>query len=176
MGKKFDIALSFAMENVALVEKVYRYLKAENIAVFFAPSSEAQVFLSGKNQSEVFYRVFGMDAKYVALFVSKDYIIKRIPMEEAHIAFAKHAYDNSVIPVYLDDTMLPTQLFDPQETNYFKSDDPAVIASHLVSKIKNHGVNETLTASEMPRQSMHISGNKAETQIFIQTINGGLNL
>lgn len=71
MEKQFEIALSYATEDQNLVEKVYHYLKAEQVNVFFAPSKEGQVFLSGKNQREAFYSIFGKNARYVALFVSK---------------------------------------------------------------------------------------------------------
>ena len=59
MDYKYDIALSFATEDQKLVEKVYHYLRAENLNVFFAPSQEGQKVLSGKNQREVFYSIFG---------------------------------------------------------------------------------------------------------------------
>lgn len=83
MDKKYSIALSFATENQELVEKVYYYLKAEGIPTFFAPARECQMDISGKNQSEIFYEIFGLRAEYVALFVSNSYVNKRVPMEEA---------------------------------------------------------------------------------------------
>ena len=75
MNYQYEIALSFATEEQDLVEKVYRYLKAENVHVFFAPSSEGQIALSGKNQREAFYSIFGLNAQYVALFVSNENVI-----------------------------------------------------------------------------------------------------
>lgn len=77
MNYQYKIALSFASENEKLVEKVYHYLKSKQIKVFFAPSPEGQIFLSGKNQREAFYDVFGNKSEYVALFVSKYYITKQ---------------------------------------------------------------------------------------------------
>lgn len=72
MKCQFDIALSFATENQPLVDTVYHYLKVRGFRVFFAPSPEGQVFISGKNQREVFYQIFGWEAAYAALFVTKD--------------------------------------------------------------------------------------------------------
>ena len=63
--------------------KVYHYLEAKSLRVFFAPSPEGQVFISGKNQREVFYQIFGWEAEYAALFATKDYVCKRVPMKEA---------------------------------------------------------------------------------------------
>ena len=93
----------------------------------------------------------------MALFVSQNYIMRQVPMEEAGIAFAKHGADGHVIPVYLDGTGLPKDMLDPQSTNYFEASDPAVIASHLAAK-------------------MNINGNTANKQIFIQTMEGSIEL
>lgn len=54
MDYKYDIALSFATEDQKLVEKVYHYLRAENLNVFFAPSQEGQKVLSGKKSAGSF--------------------------------------------------------------------------------------------------------------------------
>lgn len=177
MNCHYEVALSFATENQKLVEKVYHYLKAENIKVFFAPSSEGQILLSGKNQREVFYNIFGLNAEYVALFVSAHYVAREIPMEEARIAFAKHGDDGSVIPIYLDETELPIDLFDPKHTNYFKSNNPAVIADHLASKIKSGGSKtQTVSQYENAGNIMNVKGNTAQKQIFIQTMEGNVEL
>lgn len=54
MKYDYKIALSYATENEEIASKVYHYLKAEGISVFFAPAPECQIVLSGKNQREVF--------------------------------------------------------------------------------------------------------------------------
>lgn len=177
MSFKFKIALSFATEDQELVEKVYHYLKAENINVFFAPSKEGQVFLSGKNQREVFYNIFGMDSEFVALFVSKNYVSREVPMEEANIAFAKHEEDGSVIPIYIDGTPLPADLLNPKSMNYYRACNPAVIAAHLAKKImaKNH--HEQLNdIVQKDKNVMNIKGNKADKQVFINNVEGNINI
>lgn len=77
MEYRYDIALSYATENKDIADMVYHYLKAENIHAFFAESPEAQTVLSGQNQREIFYRIFGVEAEYAALFVTKDYVAKK---------------------------------------------------------------------------------------------------
>lgn len=177
MEYSYKIALSFAMEDKEIVEKVYHYLKAEGLSVFYAPASECQMVLSGKNQREIFYEIFGLKAEYVALFVSQSYIVRKVPMEEASIAIAKHSENASVIPIYLDGTALPENLFNPQDTNYFRSDNPAEIANHLAAKIKaKNDVNPKPLKQSHTNGIMNIKGNKAENQIFIQTINGSIEL
>ena len=175
MENHYEIALSFAMEDYNLVEKVYHYLKAESIDVFFSPSQESQVVLSGKNQREIFYSIFGMNTDFVALFVTESYIAKDVTMEEAGIAFAKHGCNGTVIPVYLDDAELPTDMFDPKNMNYFRSNNPAAIANHLASKVKSYTKKKT----NKPLQTnpkIQISGNDVKNQIFIESLEGNLNL
>lgn len=136
MNYKYKIALSFAMPEQEIVETVYHYLKSKGITVFFAPTAEAQVELSGRNQREVFFDVFSNQSEYVALFVSQNYIKRKVTIEEAKIAIATHNWDGKVIPIYLDKTPLPESLFDPNKVNYFSSNDPAEIAIHLARKIE----------------------------------------
>ena len=175
MNYKYKIALSFASENEKLVEKVYHYLKSKQIKVFFAPSPEGQIFLSGKNQREAFYDVFGNKSEYVALFVSKYYITKEIPIEEASIAFAEHADNSSVIPIYLDGAALPSDLFDPKSTNYFKSNNPAQIAKHLSEKIKlSNNFRQNIDDYEKEVNIMNIENNKGHNQTFINKMNGNI--
>lgn len=178
MKYSYDIALSFATENQVLVEKVYHYLKAEELKVFFAPSSECQKILSGRNQREVFYEIFGRKARYVALFVSEFYIRREVPMEEASVAFAKHAEGGSVIPVYLDGATLPTALFNPKSQNYFKSNNAAEIAVHLAEKVKLNKIENEKNPGKFVEQkgSMTISGNKAKKQVFINELRGTIEL
>ncbi len=137
MNKLFDIAISFATENEELAKTVYHYLKAEGLSVFFAPAPECQSILSGENQREIFYRIFGMKSRYVVLLVSEFYVRKEVPMEEVRIAFSKHGRDASVIPVYIDGTPLPKELLDDKKQNYFSSNNAAEIADHVASKVSN---------------------------------------
>lgn len=173
MGKVFDIALSFATEDQVLVENVYHYMKAEGFSVFFAPSPEGQALLSGKNQREIFYQIFGLMSKHVALFVSKDYVSKQVPMEEARIALAKHSDIGGVIPIYLDSASLPPDMLDPQKVNYYRSSSAANIAAHLSAKLRDDAPHPSCNTA--PSGEMHISGNVAKKQFFIQNVDGGIN-
>ncbi len=179
MEHQFDIALSFATENQPLVADVYQYLKAEGYKVFFAPSPEGQAFISGKNQRQIFYQIFGWEAEYVALFVTKDYISKKVPMEEASIALTKRAGSNTVIPIYLDGCKLPAELFDPKQYNYYSSDNAVDIAVHLADRCRPAAPTSPLPPQQAEQQSageMRISGNVAKKQVFIHTHHGTINL
>lgn len=172
MEKLFDVAISFAMENEELADTVYHYLKAEGLSVFYAPAPECQSILSGENQREVFYRIFGLESRYVLLIVSKFYVTKQVPMEEARIAFSKHGGDASVIAIYLDGTELPREILDAKKQNYYSSDNAAEIASHIASKISKSDKREERKAGSCLGGIMKNEKNKAGTQIFIQNYNG----
>lgn len=173
MDFKFDIALSYVSGengNEELVKKVYYYLKAEKIHTFFAASEEGQRILSGRNQRDVFYEIFGIQSRFVALFVSDEYLKREVTMEEANIAIAKHLHNATVIPIYLDESYLPEKLFDPRQTNYYRSSNPAQIAAYLAYKITQIKKEEQQQnhCETKGRGTMNISGNCAQNQIFIQ--------
>lgn len=181
MKFKYDIALSFATENQEFVNKVYHYLRQEGMNVFFAPAPECQIILSGQNQREIFFNIFGNQSRYVALFVSKDYVIKDVPMEEAGIAFAKHSLNGTVVPIYLDGTKLPESLLDPKQINYFVSNSAPTIAVHLAEKIKvakESDQGEKLNKRKVDRRGgnvFNVIGNVGKNQIFIQEMKGNIN-
>lgn len=175
MNYKYNIALSYESQQEKLVEKVYHYLKAEKLSVFFAPSPECQIYLSGRNQREAFYDIFGKKAEYVALFVSSTYLAAVVPMEEAHIAYATHIPDK-IIPIYLEDAELPQELLNPKEINYFKANDPAVIANHIAKRVWEDMETDTNTLeSDKSKTQFIIEGNIAEKQVFVQSL-GSINL
>lgn len=176
MQHQFDIALSFATENQPLVTTVYHYLRAKGLRVFFAPSPEGQVFISGKNQREVFYQIFGWEAAYAALFVTRDYVCKKVPMEEACIALTERKGTGTVIPIYLDGTPLPSEVFDPKQENYFASDNPVAIASHLSARCRQPNPPQSAQTGPQASGGMYVSGNIAEKQVFIQKFIGNLDL
>ncbi len=172
MGKLFDVAISFAMENEELANTLYHYLKAEGLSVFYAPAPECQSLLSGENQREIFYRIFGLESRYVILLVSKFYVLKQVPMEEARIAFLKHGGDASVIPVYLDGTELPRELLDTKKQNYFSSDNAAEIASHVASKVSKLEKQEEKKNDLGQGNIMINEKNEAGIQFFVQNSGG----
>ncbi|OJV62992.1 MAG: hypothetical protein BGO41_09820 [Clostridiales bacterium 38-18] len=165
----YDVALSFSMDEVDLVKDVYFYLKAEGYTVFFAP--ECQEALSGKNQREVFYNIFGLSSNYVVLFVSESYLRKKVTMEEAHIAFSKLGKTGRVLPIYTDHAELPIELLNPSEFNYFKESRAAFIASHISGKIALNKHKKGSPSVEQKEGSMNNINNQATNQVFINKIN-----
>lgn len=124
----------------------------------------------------MFYQIFGWEAAYAALFVTKDYVHKQIPMEEACIALIERKGTGTAIAIYLDGTSLPNELFDPKQENYFTSDNPVAIASHLSARCKQSGSLPPAHSDSQALGGMHIFGNVAERQVFIQKHIGNLDL
>ena len=168
----YDIALSYATEDREIADKVYHYLRAEKMNVFFAPAPEAQTILSGRNQREIFYQIFGLEAEYVALLVSQAYVAKEVPMEEASIAISKHKEDGKVIPIYLDGTPLPEALWNSHDMNYFCSANAAEIATHLSNRIKlsRQPLLESMETAAS-KNSINAHGNTGTVQFFINEHN-----
>lgn len=71
---KYDIALSFAGKNREYVEQVAEYLRARGLKVFY--DDYEKVDLWGKNLYSHLSSVYKNDAKYVVMFVSKQYANK----------------------------------------------------------------------------------------------------
>ena len=144
----YDIALSYAGEDEAIVSSVYRYLRGSGASVFFAPECQAE--LVGEHQEEIFYQIFSQGARYAVLFVSRHYVAKPTPMKEAKICMANRQ-GSHLIPVYVDGTVLPGL---NASINYFRSDEPEKIAAMIIEKaakgdgVKGGAAGETLRQSE----------------------------
>ena len=97
-------------------------------------------------------------------------------MEEACIALTERKGTDTVIPIYLDGTPLPVELFDPKQENYFASNNPVAIASHLAARCRLPVPSPSAQTEPQASGGMHISGNIAEKQVFIQKLVGNLDL
>lgn len=174
MQKKFDVAISYATEQKELADNIYHYLRAQGWKVFFAP--ECQEILAGRNQREVFFQIFTEGAELVVLLVSKEYIAKKVPMEEANIAISHHNDNGHVIPVYMYGAELPDEMWDKDSRNYYKSENPAKISevvNNILNGLKNSQGNKP-SSNTFAKDNIYIGNNHANNQqIFINSqING----
>ncbi len=99
---KYDVALSYASEDVDFVNAVYEILCSENIDVFFAPKFQHNFLGEGMNR--LLYEVYKKESLFVAAFVSESYINKEKPMYEAEIAIERREEENRscILPIYLE--------------------------------------------------------------------------
>lgn len=98
---EYDVAISFAGENRALAKHIANQLEALDVPVFFDEMFEAN-FL-GKAWTQVFKEIFAEKSRYVLCLLDSYHAEKIWPtFEREH--FAPRVAEESVIPVYLDDT------------------------------------------------------------------------
>ncbi|HET8799192.1 MAG TPA: tetratricopeptide repeat protein, partial [Thermoanaerobaculia bacterium] len=131
---QYPVALAYASENEALVKAVYRHLRSRNINAFFAPTKTS--YLWGKDERE-FQRIYGPGSRYVVPFISEDYIRKEWPRLEFRAARkeARTRGDGSILPVRIDDSVLPGL---PKRTQYVDARrySPKQIAELLIEKLE----------------------------------------
>ena len=103
-GTQYDVALSFAGEQRAYVERVAQNLQARGIAVFY--DGFETVALWGRSATETFQDVFERGSAYVVMFISKEYIEKSWPRHERQSALSRMARERReyILPVRFDDT------------------------------------------------------------------------
>jgi hypothetical protein len=103
----YDVALSYAGEDRAYVEKVAGILKSKRVRVFY--DKYEQVTLWGKDNYDHLADVFENRAHFVVMFISKHYAEKVWPNHERKAAQARAVRERReyILPVRFDDTKLP---------------------------------------------------------------------
>lgn len=104
---EYDVAISYASEDVDVAGALAARLEEKGVRVFFDRS--AQVELWGKDLPEFFRNVYGPTARFVLVLVSKHYAVKDWTDFEFSIARgeAKQRKEEFILPVRLDDTPIP---------------------------------------------------------------------
>ena len=106
MDYKYQIALSFAGEDRAFVEKVATILRENGVSVFY--DNFEQVDLWGKDLAIHFDYVYQRQSQYFVPFISKSYAEKVWTNYEVRNAMVR-AIENKeeyILPVRLDDTKI----------------------------------------------------------------------
>ena len=130
---QYDVVLSYASEDKELVSKVNELLKEKNLHVFFAPEQQSETI--GLPLERALYKIYEEKARYVAVFVSYHYVIKKATMHEANTANSRVRCDDfCIIPIYIDGTKLPNL---DESIAYFESDDVYEITSFITDIIKS---------------------------------------
>ncbi|AXT57559.1 TIR domain-containing protein [Aquimarina sp. MMG015] len=104
---EYDVALSFAGENRAYVEKVANSLKTKGVKVFYDLFEEANLW--GKNLYEYLSEIYQNKARYTVLFVSSFYN-KKLWTNHERVSMQARAFQESreyILPARFDDTEIP---------------------------------------------------------------------
>jgi hypothetical protein len=104
---EFDVALSFAGEDRAYVEKVARHLRDMGLRVFY--DKHEAVTLWGKDLYAHLRRVYSDLARYTVIFISKPYRRKLWSNHERQSAQARAFRERReyILPARFDDTSVP---------------------------------------------------------------------
>jgi hypothetical protein len=103
----YDVALSFAGENRAYVEKVAASLKNHGIKIFYDDYEKAKLW--GRDLYSHLDWVYRVASQYCVMFISKSYADKVWTNHERQSAQARALTENEeyVLPARFDDTDLP---------------------------------------------------------------------
>jgi hypothetical protein len=136
----YDVAISFAGENRELARVIAENLEALDVPVFFDEMFEVN-FL-GKTWAKQFQEIFSDKSRFVVCLLDRHHLEKIWPtFEREH--FLPRVADESVIPIFLDDTKfvgIPQDLigikfkFDPAAANW-QSDATDQIVMRLIDRI-----------------------------------------
>lgn len=103
----YDVAVSFAGEDRAIVKELVNILASRNISVFYDSWEQAKLW--GKDLYQYLDMIYRQAAQYCVIFVSKHYVEKAWTKHELRSAQARAFQQNSeyILPIQLDDTELP---------------------------------------------------------------------
>jgi hypothetical protein len=107
MKFKYDIAVSFAGEDRAIVEEFVNALIMNDISVFYDSWEQAQLW--GKDLYQYLDLIYQQAARFCVIFVSENYVKKAWTKHELRSAQTRAFQQNSeyILPIKLDDTILP---------------------------------------------------------------------
>jgi hypothetical protein len=105
--RMYDVALSFAGEDRAVVEEFAKELRERGISVFYDKFEEAELW--GKDLYDYLSEVYSKRCNYCVVFVSRAYATKDWTRLERRSAQSRSLREQRefLLPVRLDDTELP---------------------------------------------------------------------
>lgn len=101
---EYDVAISFAGEDRAIVQPYAEELQKRSIRIFYADFAQADLW--GADLYETFDAIYRLKARYCVLFLSKHYAEKVWTNHERRSAQARAVTENReyILPVRLDAT------------------------------------------------------------------------
>ena len=105
---QYDVALSYASEDIVLPERLATMLRGKGVSVFFDKKFEAELW--GKDLYQHLINVFKDSARYCIIFTSRNYANKIWTNHELKAAQARALEETDqeyILPIKLDDTRIP---------------------------------------------------------------------
>jgi hypothetical protein len=140
---KYHVALSFAGEDRAYVEKVATQLQADGVDVFYDKFEEADLW--GKDLYAHLSNVYQKMAVFTVMFISDAYRTKVWTNHERRSAQARAIADNNdyILPAFFDDSIEVPGLLKTTGYISLKSRTPEQLASLIAQKLRKSGVRLT---------------------------------
>ena len=103
----YDVAISYASEQVQYATELNDELTKNGISTFFDKDVEAQLW--GKDMAEFFHDVFYNQARFCIMIISKPYVTKAWPTFERKSAMARQVEEMGeyILPIRFDDSAVP---------------------------------------------------------------------
>lgn len=112
--KKYHIGISYASEDLSIVENVVKALERKGLNVFFDQNEDAIAYLAGRNLIYTLQEIYTTECKYCMIFVSEAYKRKAWTGYEAEAILLQRVLDRQknintdyLIPVFIDCMDLP---------------------------------------------------------------------
>jgi hypothetical protein len=135
---KYDVALSFASEQRAYVERVYKRLDELGVRAFY--DADEVVDLWGKNLFDHFDDVYRHKARFVVIFASREYAAKQWTNHERRSAQARALQEHGeyLLVARFDDTDIPGIL---PTVGYvdLRGFEPEQLAEMIAAKVRRSG-------------------------------------
>ena len=134
LGRRWDVALSFAGAQREYVERVAVALKARGVRCFY--DADEQVELWGRHLAEELPSVYAGQAALVVVFISAQYAAGDWTRVERQAALARAVRERReyVLPARFDDTVLPGLLEDVVAVD-LRRDTPERFADLVAAKL-----------------------------------------
>ncbi len=158
---KYDVALSFAEEQRAFVERVASYLQAKGIRFFYDKDRRTDTW--GKDLRHHLDDIYREGAQFCVMFISKEYKEKRWSKFEQKRSLARAFFSENreyLLPFKFDDTeiagledsiaFLPVELYDEEklaEAIIEKIEDNRPVWSHIRLWLKWYFAGKLRTAA-----------------------------
>ncbi|MEE1830908.1 toll/interleukin-1 receptor domain-containing protein [Streptomyces sp. SP17KL33] len=142
----YDLAVSFAGKQRAYVEQVVEACKEARLRVLY--DRDQAIELWGRNLITSFRQAYnGSQARYVAPFISKEYLASPYPMDEfrAMLVPAIENPEDYILPVTIGDVVIPPELLSPA-VGFLRSEDftPDQLAHAFERRIRgSRGIRRT---------------------------------
>ena len=106
-NETYDVALSFAGEDRAIVRELATKLKSAGYLVFFDEFQEAELW--GEDLSVKLKQVYKEQARFCVMFISEHYARKPWTNHERQAALSRAFNERRayILPIRIDDTELP---------------------------------------------------------------------